>query len=85
MGSAATLASVALACACTLAFRLRLTLPVPVVLEPMPGVSQCGYELLRAFACYAAVRLPGLRYMLGAGTLLGAMRKLAARPAAVGV
>ena len=47
---------------------------LPTQLEPTPGASQCGYELLRAFAHYVAVRLPGLRYTLGAGTLLGAVR-----------
>ena len=47
---------------------------VPSVLEPTPGASQCGYELLRSFARYTEVRLPGFRYTLAAGTLLGAMR-----------
>ena len=44
----------------------------PEVLEPSPGTSQCAYELLRAFDRYARARK--LRYTLGAGTLLGAMR-----------
>jgi LicD family len=44
----------------------------PLVLEPTPGTSQCGYELIRAFDMY--VRRRKLRYTIGAGTLLGAMR-----------
>lgn len=44
----------------------------PAVLEPAEGTSQCSYELVRAFAAYAKAR--GVRYTLGAGTLLGAMR-----------
>ena len=38
----------------------------------LPGASQCGYELLRAFSRYADSRR--LRFSLAAGTLLGAMR-----------
>ena len=44
----------------------------PRRLERAAGSSQCSYELLRAFAKYAASR--GLRYSLASGTLLGAMR-----------
>jgi hypothetical protein len=44
----------------------------PGSLEPVAGASQCSYELIRAFASYA--RLRRIRYALGAGTLLGAMR-----------
>ena len=46
--------------------------PARPALEPTPGASQCGYELLRAFHFYASSH--GVRYTLGAGTLLGAMR-----------
>lgn len=46
--------------------------PPPLALEPAPGVAQCNYELLRAFAGW--VDAHGLRYTLAAGTLLGAMR-----------
>jgi len=45
---------------------------LPTALEATEGASQCSYELLRAFASYA--RRKQLRYTLGAGTLLGAMR-----------
>ena len=48
----------------------------PLLLEPTPSTSQCGYELIRAFDMY--VRCRKLRYTIGAGTLLGAMRN---RPA----
>ena len=44
-------------------------LPPPVL---DVGAAQCSYELLRAFAAYAKWRR--LRFTLGAGTLLGAMR-----------
>ncbi|KAL1524933.1 hypothetical protein AB1Y20_019810 [Prymnesium parvum] len=47
---------------------------LPSALEPTAGAAQCSYELMRAFARYTAARLPGLRFSLGAGTLLGAMR-----------
>ena len=46
--------------------------PLPSTLEPTPGASQCGYELLRAFNGYARAR--HLQFTLAAGTLLGAMR-----------
>jgi len=45
---------------------------LPSLLEPTDGASQCSYELIRAFAAYADSC--DLRYTLGAGTLLGAMR-----------
>lgn len=45
---------------------------LPAVLEPVAGASQCGHELIRALAHYA--NRYGLRYTIGAGTLLGAMR-----------
>lgn len=47
---------------------------LPDRLEPIPGVSQCNYEMLRAFSGWAADQPQELRYTLGAGTLLGAMR-----------
>ncbi|KAL3922963.1 MAG: hypothetical protein SGPRY_004374, partial [Prymnesium sp.] len=43
-------------------------------LEPEPGAAQCNYEMIRSFSGYVSSRLPGLRFTLGAGTLLGAMR-----------
>lgn len=46
--------------------------PADAALEPRRGASQCAYELLRAFAGYAASM--SITYTLGAGTLLGAMR-----------
>ena len=46
--------------------------PLPDTLEPTTGTSQCSYELLRAFVAYAKSKR--LRFTLGAGTLLGAMR-----------
>ncbi len=46
---------------------------LPEDLEPAPGVSQCNYELLRAFAGWVDEH-PPLRYSLAAGTLLGAVR-----------
>eukprot|EP00039_Didymoeca_costata_P014149 m.225508 g.225508 ORF g.225508 m.225508 type:complete len:315 (+) comp15957_c4_seq13:1247-2191(+) len=49
----------------------------PSVLEPTKGVSQCNYELLRAFSKFVqhlGSEGYSLRYTLGAGTLLGAMR-----------
>ena len=42
---------------------------VPARLEPAPGVSQCSYELLRAFDGF--MRRHRLRWSLCAGTLLG--------------
>ena len=53
--------------------------PVPAILEPTPGTNQCNYELLRAFAVWMREQDAlgqGLRYTIGAGTLLGAMRTL---------
>ena len=47
---------------------------VPTALEPAEGVSQCAYDLLAAFVRYAARRVPRVRYTIGSGTLLGAMR-----------
>ena len=44
----------------------------PVSLEPTAGASQCSYELIRAFTGYTHQNR--VRYSLGAGTLLGAMR-----------
>jgi hypothetical protein len=46
---------------------------LPASLEPAPGTAQCNYELLRAFSGFVDAN-PPLRYTLGAGTLLGAMR-----------
>ena len=45
---------------------------LPARLEPTRGVAQCNYELLRAFNGWMDHN--SLRYTLGAGTLLGAMR-----------
>ena len=39
-------------------------------LEPTAGAAQCNYELLKSFASVAQ----GLRWTVGAGTLLGALR-----------
>ena len=47
---------------------------LPTRLEPIPGVAQCNYEMLRAFSEWARTQTPQIRYTLGAGTLLGAMR-----------
>ena len=51
---------------------------LPHNLEPQPGTNQCNYELLRAFDGWMDDSGAGgerpLRYTLGAGTLLGAMR-----------
>ena len=51
---------------------------LPENLEPQPGTNQCNYELLRAFDGWMDESGSGderhLRYTLGAGTLLGAMR-----------
>ena len=47
---------------------------LPPTLEPAPGVAQCNYELLGAFARYVASASLRLRYTLAAGTLLGALR-----------
>lgn len=69
-------------CGCLLAlvtclpYFISFTPTAPSVLEPFDGASQCCYELLRSFERYIRVRLPGLRYTLGAGTLLGAMRNI---------
>ena len=46
--------------------------PAPANLEARRGASQCSFEVLRAFAGYANSQ--GIRFTLGAGTLLGAMR-----------
>ena len=56
----------------TLKLLIRGRGAVPDRLEPAAGVSQCNYELLRAFDGY--MRSARLRWSLGAGTLLGAMR-----------
>ena len=56
----------------TLKLLIRGRGAVPDRLEPAAGVSQCNYELLRAFDGY--MRNARLRWSLGAGTLLGAMR-----------
>eukprot|EP00658_Telonema_sp_P-2_P030232 TRINITY_DN22870_c0_g1_i1.p1 TRINITY_DN22870_c0_g1~~TRINITY_DN22870_c0_g1_i1.p1 ORF type:complete len:326 (+),score=49.87 TRINITY_DN22870_c0_g1_i1:79-1056(+) len=45
---------------------------LPDRLEPILGVSQCNYEMLRAWSRWAHEK--SVRYTLGAGTLLGAMR-----------
>jgi hypothetical protein len=62
------------------AYVLGTSPPVlPPVLEPMAGTNQCNYELLRAFAVWMHEQDAsghGLRYTIGAGTLLGAMRTL---------
>jgi hypothetical protein len=47
---------------------------LPEDLEPSPGTSQCNYELLHAFVGWIEEQDAGLRYTLGAGSLLGAMR-----------
>ena len=51
---------------------------LPQQLEPHPGANQCNYDLLRAFDGWMDESGSGveraLRYTLGAGTLLGAMR-----------
>jgi hypothetical protein len=66
---------ITLGCACVLAFHAHSSqFPVPTVLEPSPGASNCTYSLLAAFVHYVAARAPFVRYTLGSGTLLGAMR-----------
>merc|ERR1711871_410632 len=47
---------------------------LPKRLEPIPGVAQCNYEMLRAFSQWTEAQSSPIRYTLGAGTLLGAMR-----------
>ena len=44
----------------------------PAEMTDRTDATQCGYEMLRAFAGYASSQ--HLRFTLGAGTLLGAMR-----------
>mmetsp|Transcript_16817 Transcript_16817/g.37721 ORF Transcript_16817/g.37721 Transcript_16817/m.37721 type:complete len:216 (+) Transcript_16817:128-775(+) len=66
---------ITLGCACVLAFHAHSSqFPLPTVLEPSPGASNCTYSLLAAFVQYVAARAPFVRYTLGSGTLLGAMR-----------
>jgi len=57
------------------------TTQLPKTLEPVEGVAQCNYELIRAFSAWVEAEnsvggpdQPPLVYTLGAGSLLGAMR-----------
>jgi hypothetical protein len=50
----------------------KITLPDD--LEAQAGTSQCNYEMLHAFDGWIEEQSAGLRYTIGAGTLLGAMR-----------
>lgn len=52
----------------------RTTSQLPENLEPVNGAAQCNYELLHAFTRYIDRSGVRLRYSIGAGTLLGAMR-----------
>ena len=69
------LVAFAAAMTCFAAVSCALRRPsLPTNLEPEPGVAQCNYDLLHAFVGYMEGPGHGLRYTLGAGTLLGAMR-----------